>query len=721
MDVKQLVDALTKQKNTKSLIQEFQRYTSTSITPPKKKQHEELVVLLGLHLKNNRHKESIALFLVLMLCEPLQTLNFVRKQGTFRASKANFTSGAIRKTVDVALELAGFLKLSEKHQSYLRSTQVLLQLAAPSKALKESIVQRLGIQKDTVLKTLLVIVNEYLFKSTPGGQINVGDDAGISVEELAEAYSYILFLMENAFGKNDLRFIFTDASCWDRLESNYLPLLRDAAKLRSYVETEIRLDGLPYDIQQVENVISVFSTDDIFEKSIRVGYIHTEIQAQIKYEQFAGDYPEESAEFSVETIIDDTFKLGLGNLVQLKRSPIERYVFNIPVDDQFFSFLSNDSLFRGEYISVMSAGLDNFAQSAIQLETVTEGITVFDVIKLQRFFSFLYHTMKKKINERHSDNENIKNKLFVNSVIPVFKHESLVMLLQKIMTEKKAEKIIELLTLNDSRKLIDVQYYPFIRTGDYYVIAPSLVFKSNLLRNIIVGNSPHKRLTGQSDPMQAAVIRALKQSGFLVASEIKSNRQGAIENDITCWRDGELFVFECKNAYHPCSTKELSNSYEHIRKAGDQLDVRKQWLEVPQNQADFIRKCGIDIPFSKVVHTAVITANRLFHGYSIGAHPVRQAHELINVLTCGFIKRTDGRELRFWEDEIFQVKDLLNYLQGRSLIAMHMGSLEPYERDIQIGKFILRNKGYCLDLKKAVERAEMDFPYVDSSGPAVDN
>lgn len=711
MDIMQLASELANQKTTALLILQLHHYTSCTITPLEKKQPEELVKSLGQYIQKNRYKESIALFLVLMLWDPVQTLVHVRKQGTFRASKTNFSSGAINKTITAALSQADFLRLGNDGQSYLRSIQNFLLLAAPVKKIKESLVQRLSTQKSTVLKTLLVIVNEYLYESKVGDQFGVGEGNELSAEEIAESYSYILFLMKSTFGNVEHKFIYTDASCWERLDSNYLPLLKDAAKLRFYIEVETQVDSMPYDVKRIEDVIQVFSTDEVFEKSISIGYIQSELQQQIKVEQIAKSYPEQSAMHSVETIVNEALQRGLGELVQLKRTPLERYIFNMPLDENFFAFLADDVLFKDEYISVMGAGIEKFALSDIQLEMVTEGITVFDVIKVQRLFSFVYHAMKNKIEESHGSDQCVKNKLFVNSIVPVFTHDSLTTLLKMIMTEENAEKLIKLLTLDEARTLIDIQYYPFIKTGNYYAIAPSLVFKSNLLRNIVVGNSPHKRLTGISDPMQASVISALEQSGFLVASEMKSNKQGAIENDITCWRDGELFVFECKNAYHPCSTKELSNSYEHIKKAGAQLDVRKQWLKDRKNQAAFFEKCGWNIPFVTEVHTAVITANRLFHAYRVRAHPVRQAHELINVLINGFIKRSDDKKLKFWEKDVFRVNDLLNYLQDKSIIAMQMEQLEPYESDVRMGAFSLRRRGYRLDLVKAAEQAELHFPH----------
>jgi hypothetical protein len=41
----------------------------------------------------------------------------------------------------------------------------------------------------------------------------------------------------------------------------------------------------------------------------------------------------------------------------------------------------------------------------------------------------------------------------------------------------------------------------------------------------------------------------MTRAACYVPSEMRNHKQCHTEIDITCWRDGELFVFECKNAY----------------------------------------------------------------------------------------------------------------------------------------------------------------------------
>lgn len=708
MNIIDLENLLSAKTSKQKIIAELINYSSSQILASKK----DLRLLfdsLGLNLKSNKYLPAASTFLVLLLWNPDKTISHIRKYGLFRASKLGFSDGAINNAIDIALSNVAFLQLKDEQLAYLNAIKTLLRVAPHAKKLKTSLIQRLSIQKKTLLKTLLFMVNEFIYESTLSELYDLGEGNLLTAEELAEAFSYILHLMQNEI-RDGNQWIYTDASFYERLDNNYFALLVDAAKLRSVMEIEILVDGMPYSVRCQDDIVEVASLDERLDKSIRLGYIQAELQTSIKVDQIGSEYPEESAEFSIESIVDRAFEIGLGEQVTLISNPLPRYVFGMPLDNRFFAFLTDDGLFKNEYVSIIGAGIENFYQSEVQFHLVSDNVSVIDVMKIQRLFSFIYHTMKKKVEINHSDDDNKKKQLLINSMVPVIPKPKLKELLSYIVSESCAGAIIKELSLNKERKLTDIQYYPFIDIGEYYVIPPAFVFKSNLLRNMIVGNNPAKRLSGKEDPMQALVVKALEHAGFKVAPEIKSNKGGAIENDITCWRDGELFVFECKNAYHPCSNKELTNSYEHIKKAGEQLDLRKSFLQVQAQQLEFTKRCGWDVPFSKVVHTAIITANRLFHGYSVGIHPVRQAHELINVLTNGVIRRSDGHKLRFWEGETFQSRDLHSYLQGKSLIAMQMEQLENHNRDVKIGPLTLRQRSYFMDLKTTVDKAELHFP-----------
>ena len=220
---------------------------------------------------------------------------------------------------------------------------------------------------------------------------------------------------------------------------------------------------------------------------------------------------------------------------------------------------------------------------------------------------------------------------------------------------------------------IDLQYRPFVHSpnskGDYIAIPPAIVGKSNLVRSIMHASRIKGAIAAADDPMQVAVAEALRAAGFLVRESFVFNINGKRETDIFCYRDGVLFVIECKNAYHPCSPHELRNSYDLVLKAKEQLSIRAQWLEEPGNQTRLFKALGWKAAAPARVRTCAVTANRAFSGYRCGAHPVRQAHELINVLVRGYVGRAPGEApLRFWRAEAFEVADLLDYLDGKSVL-----------------------------------------------------
>jgi hypothetical protein len=127
-------------------------------------------------------------------------------------------------------------------------------------------------------------------------------------------------------------------------------------------------------------------------------------------------------------------------------------------------------------------------------------------------------------------------------------------------------------------------------------------------------------------------------------------------------------------------------------------------MKVTANQEMLLKWLGWDIPATADVHTGVITANRVFNGYTMGGHPVRQAHELINVVAGGYVRLGSEQQVRFWRDESFQALDLVEYLQGGSIIQQQFDLLRPLERRLHIEDMTLTLQNYYLDMQEAVEQ-----------------
>lgn len=677
---------------------------------------------LGENLERNKHKEAVAVMLSLMLWDANGSTARIRREGLFRASRYEFRSGGIIKVLDAALALISRLQLQLRPDrlAYLNSVRVLLDAAPEARRLRESLVIRLKARKRVVLKTLLYIVNQAFARNWVGDRAQTSERLEHwSQEDLAQGFSSIVQLMREEFGTDPKLWQHVDEKLLDPFENIYANLLIDAARLNELLEAEALVDGMPYEVRRQGEVLVVFSTDEMLEKSIRLGYIQSGIQDTNRAQRVLQQFHDPGQPLTtMESVIAGAFDIGMGELVELRPRPIERLVFKIVHDEQFFLPISTDEYYVDEIASLIGIGIENFRPEEGASMRVSELLTVRDVIKVQRMFSFMHAVYDEKL--KSIQNEQKREALRMRSVLPIMRQQELVQLLGNVLSPEKAEEAVRLLTLEEHKKehknFIDLQYRPLIKAGERFVIAPALIFRSNLVRNIVTANRLRKVVLGPTDPMQRAVVQALTDAGFRVRENFSFNIEGERETDVLCWRDGHLFVLECKNSFHPCSAHEVRTSFEHIKTAADQLDIRLRWLKEKDHQTQLLKWLGWDVPTTENVHSAIITANRVFNGYSSRAHPVRQAHELMNVVLRGKIRLGAEQYVSFWRGSEFQAQDLVDYLRGETIIRQQMAQLQPFDRHIRIGSKTLSLQNYVMDVEAAAKDAVEAFgPQFDAS------
>ena len=117
------------------------------------------------------------------------------------------------------------------------------------------------------------------------------------------------------------------------------------------------------------------------------------------------------------------------------------------------------------------------------------------------------------------------------------------------------------------------------------------------------------------------------------------------------------------------------------------------------NREVLFQKLGWDVDASCEVHTGIVIGNRVFHGANLNGHPIRQAHELINVLTSGRIV-ADEDSLSFWRGPDFQTADLIAYLGPASIATDQLAALDPREWRYSMGYRDLAFSSYVLDMIK---------------------
>lgn len=680
----------------------------------------ELPQLLG----SNDHRVAVATVLALLLADADASLGKIRRQGLFRSSRYGFRSGCLKKVAEAALEVATVLGASQSRLQYLQSVIALFSLAPAAKQLRSSIVSRLQSRRTTVLKTLLALVDLAFAKNFLGDREQPSTSLEFwSAADVASAFSRIYMIARESIGvRYDAYYSIDDAASGVQ-EAVYKSLLADAAALNEFIDAEVMLDGLPYKAEVTTSGIIVSAIDPDFERSVRLGYIQAEMQlgyrAHLTHELRKRQAEVQSFEAAMGLLLAN----DMMDFVKFREQPIERLVFEIPMVPQFFKMIRSKSVYIEEYALVHSILLDNFQPAGASDLRISETLTVIDVFRVQRVFKLMEMAFSLKL-ESIKDPER-QRLLRLRSTVIVMRRSDLQRLLELILSPEQTMEFLSFTTLESDRSLegsdahIDLQYKPFLRAvekeGEFVAFSPAVVSRSNIVRSVQYASAYRRKRKASDDPMQNAVVGALHQAGFIARDSFEFNISGKRETDIFAYRDGVLLVFECKNAYEPCSPHEMRNSLDLLETAQSQLDIRASWLAEPSNQSKLFQALGWAVPPTSRVYTCTVTGNRLFTGYRIGAHPVRQAHELVNVLTRGEILRgLDKPLLRFWRSSSFQVDDLIDYLSGQSVIQLHHAAMFAVTRNIDIKTKALEFAQYAMDLKHASELAENAFMVLDA-------
>jgi len=662
------------------------------------KEVKALVDALPAHLEADRKTEALATALTALFADGDVAIRRMRRKGMLRASKYGYRGLLIANIARAALDMRPLAIARDERFDYLTSILALSKLTPSAKALHDRIVKILGTREDTVLKTVLAVVNSRFYNhSLPDMSLSSLKLERYSIEDLSDAASLIFMIYGRIFPIHDHCCNHIDAEGVAGPASIYERLFVAAVRLTKFKDAEELVDGLPFQARVDRGVVRVGSIDPDIERSIRLGYIQGQNQVAIRARHVNGTSPA----LAVRDFIEKGFERGaFDRFVELVDFPVRRFRLFLPTAPQLFQMFRTDELFRDELESLLVIDADVYGDHDPN-EQIAPHVTMMDLLKVQRYFNFISCLYQRKLETVSEEADQAY--LTFTSTIPVVPHDGFFEQMQLIFDdEAKSRAIIDLLALKWDAPHLDLQYTPLVDLGSYYVIAPHVLAASNLARNVTVSNKLRSFALASGDPMMKAVIEAFASAGFKVRSDFKIRAGGkSVELDIVAWRENALFLFECKNAYHPCSPHEMRNSFDAIREGRDQLDVRRELFRQPHHQASLFAKLGWDVPPTDQVHTGIIIANRIFHGARFNGHPVRQAHELINVLRSGTIGG-DRHDLRFWANTEFTTGDLTTYLGADSVAAKQLAALEPVPLEFDLGRKRLVFDSYALDPERLI-------------------
>jgi len=658
---------------------------------------KERIRILGDQLAADQRLQAFANALTLVMVDANFTILEMRAKGLFRVSRYKYKAGIIIDIAKAFIQIRHLINADPDRFTYLASVLSLARMAPNVRKVHDDICNFLKHRKNEAVKTLLVIVNQSFYSERYGDhELRTSDFNHYSSEELSEAASLILSMYRDMFRLTNNICDYVDEKSIKANDSAYDKLLVSAALINKFREAESLVDGLPYQAQIDGRTITVSSIDPDIEKSVRLGYIQTQNQLMIRAINLGKIEPPPS----MKEIIEKNFNDHFGKMINVVYKPFKRIRFETLNTSKVFSLIYNKAPLRDEIESLLALDVDSFESCEDPIYNITDDISSKDIFKLQRYFRFVSCLYQKRLDDFTDNNE--KNLMMFRSTVFVLPRTQLINQLNLVFLDyQKTIKIIDLLTLDKSRTFVDLQYTPLILFGDYYVVAPHIVAASNLVRNIICANKFRPRLiANKNDIMQNSVADALKKAGFIVSIEVESKIGGTeLEIDIVAWKDNSLFIIECKNAYHPCSAHEMHNSFDHIDKASKQLDIRMGIFRYFENQRALFKKLSWNCAPTKSIYTAIVTANRVFHGAKLNGHPVRQAHEFINVLLHGQISGLKEK-YRFWKGPDFQTTDLVSYLKGETIISDQMSALEPYTLRFNFGARSLNILTYLMNASK---------------------
>lgn len=656
---------------------------------------DELISLLG----GNDRKKANALGLALALVDADGLISKLRREGALRASRYKFRSGTLKELVTLLLNLDTRLGLTSERRIYLASVRNLYALAPEARRIRSALLSRLRARKGVALKSFLVLLDRVFAtgrKSNPfASALSIEH---YSNEDLSEAVSRIMVLYRDEYGLSAKDLALTDPQAANLLNSTYTIDLLDTLQLESLYKAEVSLDGLPYQADMEADDVVIRSTDPDTEKSVRYGYIQTEKQVLVRHGHAYKLLSNGKSPRSLEGLFKESYEGHLAKFAQIVEKPIARVAIGIPDDQSFFKKLSSDEIFFQELLMLLQLDVESYEPLSSQPIEIKDGVTSLDLFKVNRLFALMSFAMESEL--RKVEDNDRRRLLSLHSVIPVMKRDALLRLLDALTLDGQAKDVLALLTMESDRDHVDIQYTPFICVDDYYFLAPALIANSNLVRNSAQANGQSSQRIKGEDPMQKAVVKALEDAGFLVGEEVgdkNTSKPSAIpEFDIIAYKDGSLYAFECKNNYHPCSAHERRNSYSSIKTAGKQLTKREVWLSEKKNQDKLFDRLGWTVSQPENFHTCVLLSNRVFAGARIDGHPVRQAHELINVLLRGTIN-SPNFSLRFWKDQVFSTSDLDQFLGDSGLMKDHFDALKPLNISRKFGIKTLIQESWYLD------------------------
>ena len=390
-------------------------------------------------------------------------------------------------------------------------------------------------------------------------------------EDIAEAASYLLYKISDAKQLSKIKRHRTLYNCYDFIYQNNLTLiLKYASIIIQIQEWEIYIESFGYQFKEEENGLLIEPPYIMLEKSIRLGYIRTELQYDnclIRAQSEVGNSAISIVEYAslLQKSLEDKFTFEYKEDFGFGRFVMQMPEFVVDVFKK--QIIDCDISFKEDLLYLSLLGREQLITNNNLHTTFIDTLSLKEFLNIRNIFIIINVLMCENLKNKANGNLN----LIYNSLIPVFSKETLIELITKITTKENALTFLETTSWSpESQKKLDLQYSPFICIDDYYAMPLNILANSNVIRNLYASMHKSNKLVsdGHRDPLIQVIQKAFNHTHNPCITNVTYHK-GDI--DIIAKVDNTLIVLECKNTLHPTSVHDMRTTWNHVIKGQKQL------------------------------------------------------------------------------------------------------------------------------------------------------
>lgn len=626
---------------------------------------DESIDLLMNSIKEEKIRNAIGFLRFILYGGFKNPINEIKKKGVFRSSKYNYKTKALRFLIS---DIFFVNLINSKDSEYINNILNVIELSVEMRLLRSKIIEFIK-SKPYFIKTALAIADMIIYDTNKydiSNEMSMTDSLFFkSKETILSSISFTLNLYKEAC----VNIIMKNALVTDEEYSNdvYMQCFYNAYLIQLFNEIEIKIDFFNYKASKYNNNIVI--ENDEFETALRRSYTKSDLRwFSIAMRAMNDETTKEKIQMFSEFLsvfFSDNDKSDENIVYEIKDYPKKRIVLKIPFFEygHEFNIYSHDRIFLEEAVMIETLSLENYNDKFLNIK-LHKNFTAFDVIKIQRYFGYIsnaYNYAYKNLLLQHTlDVELIRRR----SILPIFNIEKLAIILNRICNHpvNECREFIEMISFDLSlcNDHLDIQYNPILNINGEIILPPTILYKSNLIRSIAFMKKINLSTFNNKDHMIEAINKALVGKKFHVNIDFK---YGNDEIDVIAYLDGILFIFECKNPYHPVSDFELRNTYSHLEKGFSQIEKFKKILGNNDSFNQLLKNAKIRPSDVSDIHYGVINANRVLSGLTYNNIKTFHANELINFIESGDII-SHGNKINVWKNKEFDVSDLVGYIKG---------------------------------------------------------